>query len=75
MIHFNLIPKFCLAWLWRPPASYPTGTGGSFPGGKTAEEREADHSLPPTAEVENTWKCTYIPPIRQLTSRVNCSRE
>jgi len=36
MIHFNLIPKFCLAWLWRPPASYPTGTGGSFPGGKTA---------------------------------------
>jgi hypothetical protein len=33
------------------PASYPKGTGGSFPGGKAAE-READHSPPSSAEVK-----------------------
>jgi hypothetical protein len=32
------------------PASYPMGTGGSFPGGKA---RPADHSPPSTAEVKN----------------------
>jgi hypothetical protein len=33
------------------PASYPIGTRGSFPGGKTAG-READHSPPPSTEVK-----------------------
>jgi hypothetical protein len=31
------------------PASYPIGTGGSFPGGK----RDADHSPPSSAQVKN----------------------
>jgi hypothetical protein len=35
-------------------ASYPRGTGGSFPGGKAAGH-EAGHSPPPSAEVKNTW--------------------
>jgi hypothetical protein len=33
------------------PASYPMDTRGSFPGGK-APGREADHSLPSSAEVK-----------------------
>jgi hypothetical protein len=32
------------------PASYPKGTGGPFPGAKA---RDADHSSPSSAEVEN----------------------
>jgi hypothetical protein len=34
------------------PASYPMGTGGSFPGGKAQPERDADHSHPSSAEVK-----------------------
>jgi hypothetical protein len=34
------------------PASYPMGTGGSFPGGKARPGRDADQSLPPRAEVK-----------------------
>jgi hypothetical protein len=30
------------------------GTGGSYPGGKAAG-READYSLPSSAEVKNAW--------------------
>jgi hypothetical protein len=35
------------------PASYPMGTGGSFPGGKARPRRDADHSPPSSAEVKN----------------------
>jgi hypothetical protein len=35
------------------PASYPMGTWGSFPGGKARPGRDADHSLPSSAEVKN----------------------
>jgi hypothetical protein len=35
------------------PASYPMGTGGPFPGGKTGPGRDADHSPPSSAEVKN----------------------
>jgi hypothetical protein len=35
------------------PASYTIGTGGPFPGGKARPGRDADHSPPSTAEVEN----------------------
>jgi hypothetical protein len=35
------------------PASYPVSTGGSFPGGKARPGRDADHSLPSSAEVKN----------------------
>jgi hypothetical protein len=35
------------------PASYPMGTGGSFPGGKAWSGRDADHSPPSSAEVKN----------------------
>jgi hypothetical protein len=34
------------------PASYPMGTGGSFPVGKARPGRDADHSPPSSAEVE-----------------------
>jgi hypothetical protein len=34
------------------PASYPMGTGGSFPGGKARPGRDADHSPPSSAEVK-----------------------
>jgi hypothetical protein len=34
------------------PASYPMGTGGSFPGGKVWPGRDADHSPPSSAEVK-----------------------
>jgi hypothetical protein len=34
-------------------ASYPMGTGGSFPGGKARPGRDADHSPPSSAEVKN----------------------
>jgi hypothetical protein len=42
-------------------ASYPMGTGGSFPGGKR-QGREADHSPPTRAEVEETLVYTSTPP-------------
>jgi hypothetical protein len=35
------------------PASCPMGTGGPFPGGKARPGRDADNSLPSSAEVEN----------------------
>jgi hypothetical protein len=35
------------------PASCTMGTGGSFPEGKARSERDADHLLPPSAEVVN----------------------
>jgi hypothetical protein len=42
-------------------ASYPMGTGGSFPGGKARPGRDADHSPPSTAEVKNK-KLYLLPP-------------
>jgi hypothetical protein len=42
------------------PASYLTGTSGSFPGGKAAGH-EADHSPPSSAEVKNAWSYTSTP--------------
>jgi hypothetical protein len=35
------------------PASYPMGTGGSFPGSKALPGRDADHSPPSSAELKN----------------------
>jgi hypothetical protein len=35
------------------PGSYPMGTGGPFPRGKARPGREADHSIPSSAEVKN----------------------
>jgi hypothetical protein len=35
------------------PASYTMGTGGLFPGGKARPGRDADHSPPSSAEVNN----------------------
>jgi hypothetical protein len=35
------------------PASCTMGTGGPFPGGKARPRRDADHSPPSSAEVEN----------------------
>jgi hypothetical protein len=41
------------------PASYPMGSGGSFPEVKRPG-READHSPPTSAEVKNMWIYTSI---------------
>jgi hypothetical protein len=41
-------------------ASYPMGTGGSFPWVKRPE-REGDHSLSTSAEVKKTWVYTFTP--------------
>jgi hypothetical protein len=38
---------------WALPASYPVGTGGSFPGGKARPGRDSDHSPSSSAEVKN----------------------
>jgi hypothetical protein len=35
------------------PASCKMGTGGPFPGGKERPGRDADHSPPSSAEIEN----------------------
>jgi hypothetical protein len=35
------------------PASCTMGTGGTFPGGKERQRRDADHSPPSSAAVEN----------------------
>jgi hypothetical protein len=43
------------------PASYTVCTGGSFPGIKWPKY-EAEHSLPTSAEVKNTWIYTSTPP-------------
>jgi hypothetical protein len=45
------------------PASYPTGTRGSFLGVKRPG-READHSSPSSADVKNAWSYTSTFPIR-----------
>jgi hypothetical protein len=37
------------------------GTGGPFPGGKARPERDADHSPPFSAEIENEWELTSCP--------------
>jgi hypothetical protein len=42
------------------PASYPVGTGGSFPGVKRSG-RKADHSSPSSAEVKYAWSSTSTP--------------
>jgi len=40
------------------PASYPLSTGGKAAG------REAGHSAPSIAEVNNAWSYTSTPPVR-----------
>jgi len=37
-------------------ASYSMDTWSFFPGGVKWPEREADHSLPSSTEVKNTWR-------------------
>jgi hypothetical protein len=44
------------------PASYPMGTGGSFPGGKARSGRDADHSPPSSAEVKNEQELYLLSP-------------
>jgi hypothetical protein len=37
--------------------------------------READHSPPSTAEVKNTWSCTFTPQIRLHVVVLNSARD
>jgi hypothetical protein len=50
------------------PASCTMGTGGPFPGAKARPGRDADHSPPSNAEVENEYElyllCPQAPPWR-----------
>jgi hypothetical protein len=43
-------------------ASCPVGTGGPFPGSKAWPRRDADHSPPSSAEVENEWDLYFLSP-------------
>jgi len=38
------------------------GIGGHFPGGKARPGRDADHSLPPNAEIENEEELYLLSP-------------
>jgi hypothetical protein len=44
------------------PASYPMGTGGSFPGSKARPGRDANHSPPFSAEVKNEKELYLLSP-------------
>jgi hypothetical protein len=44
------------------PASYPMGTGSSFPGGKARPGRDADHSPPSSTEVKNEYELYLLSP-------------
>jgi hypothetical protein len=46
------------------PASCTMGTEGPFPGTKTRPGRDADHSPPPSAEVENDYDLYLLSPSR-----------
>jgi hypothetical protein len=50
-------------------ASYPNGTGDSFPGG-IAAGLEDDHLPPTSAEVKNTWIYIYTPPYVFMAQRL-----
>jgi len=47
----------------NPPSLIYNGYLGLFPGVKRPG-READHSLPASAEVKEWWSYTCIPPVR-----------
>jgi hypothetical protein len=46
------------------PASCTIGTGGPFPGAKARPGRDADHTLPSSAEVENEEEPYLLSPKR-----------
>jgi hypothetical protein len=46
------------------PASCTIGAGGLIPGAKPQPGRDADHSLPTSAEVENEWELYLLSPKR-----------
>jgi hypothetical protein len=47
----------------RPHPASCTMVGGPFPGGKTRPERDADHSPPCSAEVENELELYLLSPL------------
>jgi hypothetical protein len=61
---------------WAPSASYPTDNKACSLGLKLPD-READHSLPYSAEVNNAWsyECTLTPPYVLIQGRdnLNCT--
>jgi hypothetical protein len=44
------------------PASCTMGTGRPFTGAKVRPGRDADHSPPSSAEVENVWELYFLSP-------------
>jgi hypothetical protein len=63
-----MIGSFLLATVSKPylsPTQPPNKwVSGAISPGINCQEHEADHSLPASAEVENAWSYTSIPPIR-----------
>jgi hypothetical protein len=49
----DFLYRLCPDRLWGPPNLLYNGYRGSFAGGKARPGRDADHSLPSSAEVEN----------------------
>jgi hypothetical protein len=47
----------------QPPVQ---GAPGSFPGAKTRRGRDADHSPPSSAEVENEWELCLLSPCASI---------
>jgi hypothetical protein len=48
---------------WGPPSLLSSGYWESFPGGKEWPGRDAEHSPPSSAEVENEWKIHLLSPL------------
>jgi hypothetical protein len=61
-VSWHYTDKLLLVGSGTHPASYPLGTGGTFPGGKAPE---TDHSPPSSAKVKNGGA---VPPLSHMSS-------
>jgi hypothetical protein len=61
-VRFPAGTKYFYSRLCVDPASCTMGTGGPFPGVKARPGRDADHSPPSSAEVENEYELYLLSP-------------
>jgi hypothetical protein len=57
---FSLVSRPALRPTQPPVSGIPTGTRGSFPGGKLRLGCDADHSHPSSAEVKNDYELYFL---------------